>query len=64
MFFDSLLVGLIVFIASLPPTNIPTFDNLYASVRGFLYYFLAQLIVDRVTAGLSKQVKRAEEGKK
>jgi len=64
MVLDSLLVGLIVFIASLPPTNLPTSDNLYASIRGFLYYFLAQLIVNRLTAELSKQVKKAEREKK
>jgi len=64
MLFDSLLVGGIVFIASLPSTGIPTVTNLFASLHGFLYYFLAQLIVDRVTTGLAKQVKKAESEKK
>ena len=64
MILDSLLVALIVFIASLPATNIPTSDNLYTAIRGFFYYFLAQLIVDRVTAGVAKQTKRAEREKK
>jgi len=64
MLLDSLLVGAIVFIASLPSTGIPTIDNLYSAIRGFLYYFLAQLIVDRVTYSVAKQVKKAEGEKK
>jgi len=64
MLLDSLLVGAIVFVSSLPSTGIPTLDNLYSAIRGFLYYFLAQLIVDRVTANIEKQIKKSERGNK
>ena len=63
MLVDSLLVGAIVFIASLPSTGIPSLDNLYSAIRGFFYYFLAQLIVDRVTGSIVKQVKKPKGGK-
>jgi len=64
MLLDSLLVALIVFIASLPANYIPTLHNLYGALRGFLYYFIAQLIIDRATANIYKQVKKQRGDKK
>ncbi len=64
MIFDSILVGGIVFIASLPISGIPTVDNIYSALRGFFYYFLAQLIIDRVTFGIAKQIKNDKGEKK
>jgi len=64
MILDSLLVALVVFIASLPMNNIPTLCNLYDALRGFLYYFIVQLIIDRAMTSIAKNVKKVEGEKK
>jgi len=64
---DSLIVGLIVFIASLPATSIPDPQNIYSAVRGFFYYFLAQIAIDRTMVSIVKRQLKGnnnEEGKK
>jgi len=55
MLLDSLIVGLVVFVASLPITSLPTLCSIYDALRGFFYYFLIQLAIDRATTTITKR---------
>jgi len=44
---DSLIIGAIAFVASLPPNRIPDINELYVAVKAFSYSFLIQLAVER-----------------
>jgi hypothetical protein len=44
--FDSFVIGLLAFIASLPYDRIPTQLDIYIAFRAFLYAFVMQLVVE------------------
>jgi len=44
---DSLIIGLIAFISSLPANRLPTLLDLYVALRGFFYALFIQLAVER-----------------
>jgi hypothetical protein len=44
--FDSFVIGLVAFAASLPHDRIPTQLDLYIALRAFIYSFAMQLLVE------------------
>lgn len=44
---DSLIIGGIAFVASLPTNHLPTLTEVYVGIKAFLYSFLIQLAVER-----------------
>jgi hypothetical protein len=44
--FDSFVIGLLAFVASLPYDRIPTQLDIYIALRAFLYAFVMQLVVE------------------
>jgi len=65
MLLDSFLVGGIVFVSTLPETHLPGIHSLYVATRGFLYYFLAQLLVDNAMRNVvNSRKKRKSKGRK
>ena len=63
---DSLIIGVIAFLAALPANRIPTLDELYVALRAFAYSFVLQLAVERglkpqiaASKARSKKVKKA-----
>ena len=44
--FDSFVIGLLAFVASLPYDRIPTQLDIYVALRAFFYAFAMQLVVE------------------
>ena len=58
---DSLIIGLIAFVATLPGDRLPDIYDIYVAVRAFLYSFLMQVAIER---GLKPRWSRKKRKKK